>query len=73
LATGLTEVVIATAMSLCDSISQVVHLISLTNEEEEAIRFVFEKELQLQKDEDDRLKLVTNLGTVPSLHVVGYT
>jgi len=55
-------------MSFCDSISQVVHLISLTIEEEEAIRSVFEKELQLQQDEDDRLKLVTNPGTVPSLH-----
>ena len=53
----LLKVVIA-AMSLCDSISQIIHLISLTNEEEEAIRSVFEEELQLQQDEDDRLKSV---------------
>ncbi|XP_065907063.1 synaptotagmin-like protein 5 [Dysidea avara] len=43
-------------MSDCDSISQIVRLISLTKEEEEAIRSVIEEELRLQQDEDDRLK-----------------
>ena len=46
------------SMSDCDSISQIVRLISLTEEEEEAIRSVIEEELRLQQDEDDRLKSV---------------
>ena len=45
-------------MSDCDSILQIVRLLSLTEEEEEAIRSVIEEELRLQQDEDDRLKSV---------------
>jgi len=43
-------------MSDCDTISQIVHLISLSEEEEEAIRSVFEEDLRLQQEEENRLK-----------------
>jgi len=43
-------------MSDCDTISHTVNLISLSEEEEETIRSVFEEDLQLQQDEENRLK-----------------